>query len=726
MVTVAAANGWEAGDVPRTGAGLGSVHRGQDAESNDSSDSEYDPVGDVPLRWYDGYDHVGYDLEGARIVRKRPPSALERLAGTEAADDWRVLYDARSGNEIRLNDDQVALLLRLCEGSSAGGGGDVGGGTEEVIAWAPSQPHPLDSATESRRRFEPSRHEARQVAYLVRGLREGRIRPMRVLLREREEQRSLRRYHYDLWGGESEEAAADAPLSRAARAHQTRRLPPPKPLPPGHAESYNPPPEYLPTDGEAEAWRKADPEDRLLPFLPRRYASLRQVPAYEHLLRERFERCLDLYLCPRVLKSRERIEDPATLLPPLPDPHELRPFPSADRLRYVDAAAAAATVPSRLRAVAVYPGSGQWLATAAEDGHVRVFDVMSGCLLQRWNVAEMLCGAGYRPDAGSGNAAGGETAAAVAMPVVDVRWIPAAIFGDETAATLDAQSVQHPPYLVAACDACVVLFAVPLPATTLAPDSVDDRLTHADTPVGEAPPGVEWQMHDDVALGRRFLLIRHPQRVRRLEVHHRGDYLSAVVGHHAARTTVYIHQLSRRRSHIPFRKRLSTVQCTAFHPSRPFFFVASQQHIRVYSLTTQSLAKRLLPGVKWISSLTVHPGGDHVLCGSYDRRLCWFDLDAGERPYRSMHNFDRAVRAVAVHDALPLFACADDSGRVHVFHGTVYDRLDQDPLLVPLCTMRGHQPVDGLGVFSVAFHPRLPWLFSVGADGQCVLWVERG
>eukprot|EP00166_Cyanidium_caldarium_P002044 ctg_208.g134 len=286
MVTVAAANGWEAGDVPRTGAGLGSVHRGQDAESNDSSDSEYDPVGDVPLRWYDGYDHVGYDLEGARIVRKRPPSALERLAGTEAADDWRVLYDARSGNEIRLNDDQVALLLRLCEGSSAGGGGDVGGGTEEVIAWAPSQPHPLDSATESRRRFEPSRHEARQVAYLVRGLREGRIRPMRVLLREREEQRSLRRYHYDLWGGESEEAAADAPLSRAARAHQTRRLPPPKPLPPGHAESYNPPPEYLPTDGEAEAWRKADPEDRLLPFLPRRYASLRQVPAYEHLLRE--------------------------------------------------------------------------------------------------------------------------------------------------------------------------------------------------------------------------------------------------------------------------------------------------------------------------------------------------------------------------------------------------------------------------------------------------------
>eukprot|EP00166_Cyanidium_caldarium_P002043 ctg_208.g133 len=95
---------------------------------------------------------------------------------------------------------------------------------------------------------------------------------------------------------------------------------------------------------------------------------------------------------------------------------------------------------------------------------------------------------GIPTDAGSGNAAGGETAAAVAMPVVDVRWIPAAIFGDETAATLDAQSVQHPPYLVAACDACVVLFAVPLPATTLAPDSVDDRLTHADTPVGEAPP----------------------------------------------------------------------------------------------------------------------------------------------------------------------------------------------------------------------------------------------
>ena len=35
-----------------------------------------------------------------------------------------------------------------------------------------------------------------------------------------------------------------------------------------------------------------------------RYSSLRLVPAYNKFIQERFERCLDLYLCPRQRKMR--------------------------------------------------------------------------------------------------------------------------------------------------------------------------------------------------------------------------------------------------------------------------------------------------------------------------------------------------------------------------------------------------------------------------------------
>lgn len=51
-------------------------------------------------------------------------------------------------------------------------------------------------------------------------------------------------------------------------------------------------------------WEQQDPSDRRLPFIPKKYASLRQVPAFSRFIHERFERCLDLYLCPRQRKMR--------------------------------------------------------------------------------------------------------------------------------------------------------------------------------------------------------------------------------------------------------------------------------------------------------------------------------------------------------------------------------------------------------------------------------------
>lgn len=52
------------------------------------------------------------------------------------------------------------------------------------------------------------------------------------------------------------------------------------------------------------AWKNLEKDERRQNFLPQKYSCLRHVPAYSRFINERFERCLDLYLCPRQRKMR--------------------------------------------------------------------------------------------------------------------------------------------------------------------------------------------------------------------------------------------------------------------------------------------------------------------------------------------------------------------------------------------------------------------------------------
>ena len=69
-------------------------------------------------------------------------------------------------------------------------------------------------------------------------------------------------------------------------------------------------------------------------FTPKLHDCLRRVSGYENFVKERFERCLDLYLCPRKMKRRLNI-DPETLVPRLPKPSELRPYPNSLCIQYL-------------------------------------------------------------------------------------------------------------------------------------------------------------------------------------------------------------------------------------------------------------------------------------------------------------------------------------------------------------------------------------------------------
>lgn len=83
------------------------------------------------------------------------------------------------------------------------------------------------------------------------------------------------------------------------------------------------------------------------------------------------------------------------------------------------------------------------------------------------------------------------------------------------------------------------------------------------------------------------------------------------------------------------------------------------------------------------------------------------------------------MRAVAFHPTLPLFASAGDDTHIHVLHGSVPQDLAENPTIVPLCQLLGHNTNEYMGVTDVVFHPTQPWLLSAGADHTLRLYVER-
>jgi len=205
--------------------------------------------------------------------------------------------------------------------------------------------------------------------------------------------------------------------------------------------------------------------------------------------------------------------------------------------------------------------------------------------------------------------------------------------------------------------------------------------------------------------------------------HHKGDYFATVAPDYNTRA-VLMHQLSKQQTQNPFKKMHGRVVHVLFHPSRPIFFVATKTHVRVYNLVKQQLVKRLVTGLHEVSSMAVHPGGDNLLVGSKEGKVCWFDMDLSTSPYKTLKNHSKDIHAVAFHGSYPLFASCSDDCKAYVFHGMVYSDLLQNPLIVPLKVLQGHQSVNGRGILDCQFHPKQPWLFTAGADSVVKLYCN--
>jgi ribosome biogenesis protein ERB1 len=300
---------------------------------------------------------------------------------------------------------------------------------------------------------------------------------------------------------------------------------------------------------------------------------LRKVPGYDAFLQERFDRCLDLYLCPRATKDKIDI-DPESLIPKLPNPEDLRPFPSMLVQEYLGHE-------GHVRSISPSP-CGQWLASGGIDATIRIWEVSSGRCMKVFR--------------GSG-------------PVSIVQWNP------------------KKPLIAVAYEESIELVPVALGGV----DESESLSCVSGSISAFANASCVWSRHED---GKR-LVISLKNIVRNLKWHPKGDYFASCLTD-AISNAVMVHKLSTKSSQCPFGKSKGHVQDISFHPSKPHFFVASKRNVRVYDLLAQKLLHKMNLPMQWVSRIDLHPDGNHLLLGSFDRRVCWYDLDMTSKPYKTL------------------------------------------------------------------------------------------
>lgn len=603
----------------------------------------------------------------AALKAKRHAQRLDEiekfLARVDNPDEWRTLRNPDGSEKLVLTDQELSVITRLCQNQM---------GSEEYNPYEPAvhyfsgkvEPMALPAPTEPKRRFIPSAHEAREIKRLVKAIRAG-TRKMPGY------KAPAKPRFYDIWGIDDDSTAPKRDSHIAA----------PKIKLPTHSESYNPPAEYLFNEKETAEWKdrqaNPDPDEPINPddYLPQKYSALRLVPGYNRSLHERYARCLDLFLCPRAIKNKLNI-NPDSLLPELPDPRDLRPFPITKSINF-------ATKCDSAIAALSFDSTGNYFASA-QAKKVSVWMVQDGRCLFSWNFDD---------------------------EVTSVSWNPG----------------HNIPILAATHGSFVSLLA---PINPGFPGSTGAReLLTRGRNIESATEG-SWNVRSETEVR-----ISLPGPAKQVTWHRKGDYFATIsqpASSESSARSVIIHHMSRHASQQPFNKLPSVPIHISFHPVKPAIMLVSPAgSVRIYNLQSGSLEKKLQPesSSSLSPTLAIHPSGDHVLMASSDGRVTWFDLDLASRPYQTLTGHSGAVRSVSFHPRLPLFASGSSDGSLQICHGQVFQDLMQNPLIVPVKIITGHSNQlenvgnQRVGLTQCAFHPTQPWILTGTIDGSISLFT---
>lgn len=90
--------------------GIDPIYDSDDSDAQEPANT----IGNIPLSFYDSYPHIGYDINGKKVMRPAPSEALDvLLERIELPKGWTGLTDPETSKPLNLNQDELDLLRRL-------------------------------------------------------------------------------------------------------------------------------------------------------------------------------------------------------------------------------------------------------------------------------------------------------------------------------------------------------------------------------------------------------------------------------------------------------------------------------------------------------------------------------------------------------------------------------------------------------------------------------------
>ena len=618
----------------------------------DSSDEEdiVNTIGNVPLEWYRDFDHLGYDIDAEKILRPERFNEIDNfLAKHDDPNYWRTVTDPRTGRKHVLTSEEIGLINSIMTKLyPTKGSRDL---PPKVLDPEVRQ-MPVNNVPPSKASFNPlTKHEEKQIKKIRAQLAKyGFIRKHKPIIEEEF-------VFYDIW--------AKNPSGKQNPAS----IPAPKMTLPSHAESYNPPHEFLLTEDEKAEMLAKDYEERELNYVPQKFPNLRSVPAYSKLLQERFERCLDLYMCPRQRKLKVKVTSDQ-VLPQLPAPTDLRPFPYRLLFSFTKLDSEAILTSLELNR------NGSVVAAGYSDGSLRIFDASTTRCILKLQLSKV-------------------------HSVASLSWTPT-------------------NEILCACVGTNVYILVP---------ELDDdpryeearSLLRMDSESDLDPSSVlEWRPPKNVGIRDMVVInIKHTFEVTKCKWHRAGDYFLTICPSGGKKDSVYFHRLSKRTTQLPFGNLKGELRDAEFHLTDAALWVVSNLDIKLYDLVNQSLKKKLkLATSESIIAFSQHSSGDNFLIAGSDYSLNWFDSALMTTTFQTMSYHSSRVTCMAFHPRMPLFASGGQNGLVVVAHCTVTD--ETNAVIVPLKQIK----VQNCSIATLRFHPKQPWLFVGLSDGSINLYIH--
>ena len=628
-------------------------------ESNSSDDSSDEEVlvrtGDVPENWYDGMEHVGYDINSNKVLKNPEEDEVEKFI--KKANDknwWREIYDSKNNSSVYLSDKDLEIINRIRQGKFANKKVGEDDYFEDDL---PYQIHPMSNQIPSKKKFGFSRNEQKTINRLVYLYKNG-LMPM-------EKPKKVEQKIYDIWEFEDEQ---DLSQYRPGFGYQIPR----RDLP-DNEESYN----------------TKDNKDGGI---------LRRIPRYDNLIEEELERCCDLFLSARTIRKKLDLKE-NDVLPDLPKPEELRPFPTKECMVYKGHE-------SSIKDICCDP-NGNVLISADNGNLVFFWDILTGKIITKFDLKEKV------------------------RKININKFLKLIVICTETHIFFIL-----PKYLEKKYKEEILI----LVKEKIYPKIIENKVAKEDNKGGEKENNNNITINDSFVWhipksdskkekqGILFYMKWTQGVIKNLVWHNKGDYFGTLSKNSQGKTQVYIHSLTKMTHQLPISHIKGNANCISFHPNKPYFIVATNSNIFVYNLQKQELSRKFISNLNTINRISIHKNGNDLIAGDKSGKVAWFQLELSSKPFKLMDYHQDKIKSVEFNNSFPLFLSCSRNGKLVVYYGKVNEEELVDPLIVPLKVLKintndTESNNKGNKLFTCAcFHPNQIWIFSGGEDGKIRMW----